>query len=97
MIMSNNTRSVSSLLLDVPVVRNDISPDTGEGLCWAACVAAIGAYETETKALTALEMYNWVDDEVNVLFNPHPVGIPQFVVPALGLFGLDYKYNTGGM
>ena len=83
--------------LNVPYVENDTSPDTGDGLCWAACVASIGAYSTNTSPLTAIEMYEWVKDEVFVLGYTYPIGIPEFEVPALELFGLNCYAVTSGL
>jgi len=94
---TRSNSSVETFRLDVPVVRNGTNPYNDGGLCWAACVASIGAYMTNTHPLTALEMFEWVDDEINPWGYSYPTGIPRFVEPALELFDIEFSYLSSGL
>lgn len=63
----------TSYLLNVPIVANDYSPDTGEGICWAAAMASIIRCRTNSYSfLTAVGLYNILDNTYNMaITNPH--------------------------
>lgn len=88
-------------LLEVPIVSNSTSPDTGEGLCWAACISSIGAYKTGTSPVYARTVYAYAKDNVEVNHSngtpyEYPVGIVEFVQPTLlEMYGvLYYQYGA---
>ena len=59
-------------ILNVPIVANATSPDTGKGLCWAAAMASIIRYRTGTNLLTALGEYNLLKND----YPPETYGFP---------------------
>jgi len=94
----NGTSVGEQRRLSVPYVANTIHPDNDDmGLCWAACIASIGAYSTNTAPLTAEQMYEWIKDEVHVRGYSYPIGNPDFEVPALELFGFDCYTVASGL
>lgn len=76
-------------LLEVPIVANGHSPDDGDGICWAASVASIGAYRTNSAPLSAVGMYNAVKRQ----FGRTPTGILLDARHGFEYFGLDYLYS----
>lgn len=67
--------------LDVPVVGN-MSVD-GVGICWAAVVSSIAAYRTDAVALSALNLYNILDDK----YLGSPTGNVTWVKRAFNYYG----------
>ncbi len=90
-------RSAATVDLDVPIVENGRSPHTDEGLCWAACVAAIGAYRTNTEPFTAVQLYNFLCAENTSLLYPHPIGIPRFIQDGYKFYDIDINRYGGGL
>lgn len=84
--------------LSVEHVSNDTSPNTGLGLCWAACIASIGEYKAGGNLLSALDVYNWALTNGYTGGHLFPLGIPSVELPTLNnLYSLSYSYYPVGM
>ena len=90
--------------LDVPVVRNTSDPDghtdnDGKplGLCWAACVASIGAFKTG-QSLSATDIYYWAKNNLSVERYDYPIGVEPFIIGTLNeKYGLSYSLTSSAL
>lgn len=82
-------------LLGVPHVDNNIDPDRGKGLCWAASISSIGAYtNNDDSPLKAIQLYNNLKSE-----NPNdlPSGNDVWESRAFEFYSIIPKKVTGGL
>lgn len=85
-------------LLNVPLIANDTSPDTQDGLCWAASILSIVKYSCTTSITTALGLYNSLKAAFNPEYNGYPEGIPMWEERAFNLLNYsitNYDYSIG--
>lgn len=83
-------------MLDVPFVAIGYSPDTGEGICWAAAMASIIRCRTGMYSyLTAVGLYNVLSNTYDsAITNPHANAI--WLSRCLDLYNLSYStYGAG--
>lgn len=73
--------------LNVTHVGNADSPDTDEGLCWAASLAMIIMYKTHETGITALSLYKELKD--HSLASDFPCGEESWIRLALELHGFS--------
>jgi hypothetical protein len=87
--------SVLDINLNVPFVANDSSPHNGTGLCWCACLSAIGTYRTGLPLESAMDIYDWACKEVLIPGYIYPEGIEVFEQAVLqGKYSLTcYSYS----
>lgn len=88
-----SSSNFDELILDVPIVPNDTSPATGDGLCWAASIASIGSYKTNVTPYTALQIYNLVRSH----YGTEPTGTKKYILGGFDILGLNYEYSPGGL
>ncbi|WMJ76524.1 MULTISPECIES: hypothetical protein [unclassified Sedimentibacter] len=90
--IQNYTRTSSDyyVSLSVPNVSNDTTPD-GKGLCWAACIAAISNYRTDS-SYDALDIFDALDYE----YSGTPEGTRTWYEYGYEYCGMGYN-DTSGM
>lgn len=82
--------------LDVDIVGNSTSPDTGLGLCWAASLAAIIRYRTNSHSLTAIQLYNQLKNAHPAWLNGYPKGTKKWEKWSFDLYNLPKTYVSHG-
>lgn len=82
--------------LSVPFVKNDSSPLSGTGLCWAACLASKINYEKGT-SLTAIDIWNTCWDRASNEDTVDPEGTDLWVKTAASEYGISIQTQSGQM
>ncbi len=83
--------SANYYTLSVPIVQN--SKVSGEGICWCASIASIGAYRTGTTAMTAKSLYNILDGK----YDGTPIGDEEWEGYAFDYFDISYTHISTGL
>ena len=78
-----------NVILNLPHVRNYTFPN-GTGLCWAASISSICAYQTNTSPMSALDLYNALDE----MYVGTPMGFDLWEKRAFAYFDISAKYDT---
>lgn len=78
-----------NVILNLPHVSNYTFPD-GTGLCWAASISSICAYQTNTSPMSALDLYNALDE----MYVGTPMGFDLWEKRAFAYFDISAKYDT---
>jgi hypothetical protein len=94
-VTDNETQAASSsysVSLNVPYVANATTPQ-GDGLCWAACIAAVARYKLGGSA-TANNVYNAL---VNAFPNETPVGSDTWYSRGYSICGLVATLVSTGL
>jgi len=81
--------------LNVDLVGNDTSPDTGKAMCWAASLASVIRYRTNTHTLTAMGLYNQLKSSYPHLLYGYPIGTPTWEKRCFSLYSLSKTYVVG--
>ena len=78
-----------NVILNLPHVSNYTFPN-GTGLCWAASISSICAYQTNTSPMSALDLYNALDE----MYVGTPMGFDLWEKRAFAYFDISAKYDT---
>ena len=78
-----------NVILNLPHVSNYTFPN-GTGLCWAASISSICAYQTNTSPMSALDLYNALDE----MYVGTPMGFGLWEKRAFAYFDISAKYDT---
>ena len=85
-------------LLNVSRVKNQKSPDTDVGLCWAASMVCIIRYRAGEKNLTIDSLYNTLKSKYppDKDENGYPSGAEKWVNRCFNLYNLSYTHVHAG-
>ena len=95
--------SAEIILPNFPVVANANHYDAvnengvsiGTGVCWAACAAAVGKFETGI-SVRAIDLYNWAKNNISYS-GSYPLGTAEQTLSTLNTrYGLSYVLHNGG-
>ena len=75
-----------NVILNLPHVSNYTFPN-GTGLCWAASISSICAYQTNTSPMSALDLYNALDE----MYVGTPAGNTWWEPLAFDYLGIDSR------
>lgn len=78
-----------NVILNLPHVSNYTFPNE-TGLCWAASISSICAYQTNTSPMSALDLYNALDE----MYVGTPMGFDLWEKRAFAYFDISAKYDT---
>ena len=78
-----------NVILNLPHVSNYTFPN-GTGLYWAASISSICAYQTNTSPMSALDLYNALDE----MYVGTPMGFDLWEKRAFAYFDISAKYDT---
>ena len=83
--------------LDVPIIENESSPDTGSGLCWLASTLSVSKYNNSAISYTLLTLYYSLRNVYPPSTYGYPTGTSDFFLRAFWLNGITANYLTSGM
>lgn len=78
-----------NVILNLPHVSNYTFPN-GTGLYWAASISSICAYQTNISPMSALDLYNALDE----MYVGTPMGFDLWEKRAFAYFDISAKYDT---
>lgn len=80
---------IDDVILNLPHVSNYTFPN-GTGLCWAASISSICAYQNNTSPMSALDLYNALDE----MYVGTPVGNTWWEPLAFDYLGIDSRTDS---